>query len=98
MSALLDMTLTAIREKRDDIEARFGIRLLGVVGSVARGDEKPESDIDLVYDIAGRPTLFDLSNAAFELEKLLGRSIDLVDPKAMRPAARTYIERDLVLA
>lgn len=98
MSALLDRALQTIRINRGDFERRFGIRLVGIVGSVARGEERSDSDIDVVYDIAGRPTLFDLADAAFELEALLGRSIDLVDPKAMRPASRAYIERDLVLA
>ncbi len=98
MSALLDRTLETIREKREEFERRFGLRLVGVVGSVARGEERADSDIDIVYDIAGRPTLFDLSDAELELERALGHDVDLVDPKAMRPNARSYIERDLVLA
>lgn len=98
MSALLDQALAAIRDKRAEFERRFGIRLVGVVGSVARGEERPESDVDIVYDIAGRPTLFTLSNAQFELEKILGRAVDLVDPETMRPATRAFVEKDLVIA
>lgn len=98
MSALLDATLATIRAKRADIEARFGIRLIGVVGSVARGEEKAGSDVDIVYDIAGKPTLFTLSHAQFELEDALGRAVDLVDPKSMRTDWRAFIERDLVIA
>lgn len=98
MSALLDAALEAIRAKRGDFEARYGIRLVGVVGSVARGEEKPESDVDIVFDVAGRPTLFDLVNASHDLEARLGREIDLVNREALRPSARAYLERDLVTA
>ena len=98
MAALLDRALAAIREKRADIESRFGIRLIGVVGSVARGEEKLESDVDIIFDVAGRPTLFDLADASFVLEEILGRGIDLVNREALRPNARAWLERDLVVA
>jgi hypothetical protein len=95
---LLKKTIDVIRARRDDFERRFGIRLVGVVGSVARGEERPDSDVDVVYDISGRPTLFDLVDAMYELEEALGRQVELIDPKALRPKARAFIERDLVHA
>lgn len=98
MTALLDRALEVIRARREEFERRFGLRLLGVVGSVARGEERADSDVDIVYDISGRPSLFDLSDAGYELELALGRAVDLVDPKAMRANARAFIERDLVRA
>ena len=42
MTRLLDTVLEIIRARRDEVEARFGIRMLGVVGSVARGEEREE--------------------------------------------------------
>ncbi|HYD88923.1 MAG TPA: nucleotidyltransferase domain-containing protein [Vitreimonas sp.] len=98
MAALLDTVLETIRARRDDIEARYGIRLLGVVGSVARGEERPDSDVDITYQVTRGTTLFKLSDAAFELSSEFGREVDLVDRDGMRPAARAYIERDLVVA
>jgi predicted nucleotidyltransferase len=98
MKSLLSDVLDTIRARRDDIEARFGVRLIGVVGSVARGDERPESDIDVIFEVSGGTTLFKLANAQFALEDVLGRPVDLVDREGLRPAARTFIERDLVVA
>ncbi|MFN0025528.1 MAG: nucleotidyltransferase family protein [Parvularculaceae bacterium] len=98
MSQLLEKALATLRLKRAEFEQQYGITLVGVVGSVARGEDTTESDVDVVYDIAGRPTLFTLSRAQFELEVLLGRDVDLVDPKAMRPYWRDFIEKDLVVA
>jgi len=98
MSAFLDQTLGVIRAHRNDIEHRFGIRLLGVVGSVARGEESAQSDVDITYEVTGRPSLFTLVRAQDALAALIGREVDLVDTRTMRPRARAYIERDLVLA
>jgi len=98
VTPLLEKVIATIRTKRAEIEARFGIRLVGVVGSVARGDERADSDVDVIYDVVGRPTLFDLSDVQFDLEDLLGRSVDLVDTSVMRPERRAHMERDLVLA
>lgn len=98
MTKLLDTVLETIRARRDDIETRYGIRLLGVVGSVARGEERLDSDVDITYEVTRGTTLFKLSNAEDELASAIGRTVDLVDRDGMRPAARAYIERDLVVA
>lgn len=95
---LLENTLQVIRARRDEIEARFGIRLLGVVGSVARGEERPGSDVDITYEVPHRTTLFRIAAALNALEDEFGRPVDLVDTSALRTRARAYIERDLVLA
>ncbi|MFZ5615732.1 MAG: nucleotidyltransferase family protein [Pseudomonadota bacterium] len=98
MTALLDKALEIIRSRRGDFEKKYGIRLVGIVGSVARGEERTDSDVDVVFDVASMPTLFDLAHAQFQLEELLGRAVDLVNREALRPKARAYIERDLVVA
>lgn len=97
MNSLLETVLETIRARRDEIEARYGIRLLGVVGSVARGEERADSDVDIPFRATGPCTLFKLANAGFELEDALGRKVDLVDVDGMRPEARDFITRDLVL-
>jgi uncharacterized protein len=98
MTALLDTVLETIRARRDEIEARYGIRLLGVVGSVARGEERADSDVDIAFSLSGSSTLFKLARAQFELEEALSRPVDLVDTEGMRREARDFITRDLVLA
>ena len=99
MSDLLSKTLETIRARRAEIEARYGVRLVGVVGSVARGEEREDSDVDIIFDLTkAGTTLFKLARAQFDLEEALGRSVDLVDRQALRPERRAYIERDLVAA
>jgi uncharacterized protein len=98
MQRLLDTALDVIRARRDEIEARYGVRLLGVVGSVARGEERPDSDVDVYAEKAGRPTLFTLADAQIALERDIGRPVDLVLREELRPAALEFMTKDLVAA
>jgi hypothetical protein len=96
MDEELDRVRKLLRSRRDAIEGRYGLRMVGIVGSLARGEAAAGSDVDVVADVTGRPTLFDLSRAERELAADIGRPVDLVLREAMRPRARRYIERDLV--
>jgi predicted nucleotidyltransferase len=94
MNGLLENVLETIRTRRDEIEARYGVRLLGVVGSVARGDDRPDSDVDIIADVTGgAPTLFTIAHVQNVLEDLLGRPVDLVLRDELRPAALKQMTR-----
>jgi predicted nucleotidyltransferase len=95
--ALLDQALTAIRTHRAEARGR-GIELLGVVGSVARGEAGPESDVDVAYAVVGEPSLFDLGGILMDIQDDLQRRVDLVDIARVKPSFRTDVERDLVRA
>ena len=90
--------LKKLREQREHIEREYGLRMIGIVGSVARGEATEKSDIDVVVDVTGRPTLFSLGHAEEELEKAvgLGLPVELVLREGMRPSGRKLIERDLL--
>ena len=69
-------------------------------GSVARGEENENSDIDILFvpDRSGRPfTLLTMSGMNLDLHKLLGREIDLVEEGSLRPYAEENVERDKIL-
>ena len=69
---------------------------VGIFGSFARGEEAPESDIDILIDFGTtRLTLFDLVLIGNELEERLGRKVDLVTRRALHPFLKPYIEQDL---
>jgi predicted nucleotidyltransferase len=85
------MTALANEIPIDDIAAfcrRWSIVELALFGSAARGELRPESDIDVLVTFAPEAgwSMFDLSRARRELEQLLNRSVDMVE----RPALQTH--------
>ena len=82
-------------EHRPELK-RLGVRSLMLFGSVARGEARPESDIDLLVEFE-KPATFDrYMELKFFLEELLGRPVDLVTPRALKPRLRRRIEREAV--
>ena len=61
------------------------IRSVEVFGSVARGEETPSSDIDLLVDPSGEASLFDLAQFGIDLEQILGSDVDVVSRRSLDP-------------
>ncbi|MDO5845057.1 MAG: nucleotidyltransferase domain-containing protein [Methanocorpusculum sp.] len=87
----LELNLTEIRE-------RFGIDTIGLFGSVSRGEDSPDSDIDIVYTFKqGRGNLRDYAGVTEYLETLFNRNIDFVSLEWMNPNLKPYVIRDIIL-
>ncbi|MBI3696636.1 MAG: nucleotidyltransferase family protein [Acidobacteria bacterium] len=89
----IEEILDGKREEILRIAARHGAHNVRVFGSVARGDARPDSDVDLLADIERGRGMMDIGRLLIELEELLGRRVDLVEPEGLH----WYI-RDQVLA
>ncbi len=78
--------------------AAAGIAALYLFGSEARGDARPDSDIDLAFDVApdARFSLLDQGRSQVRLNEVLGRRVDLVERAALRPKIRDRIEQEMV--
>lgn len=77
-----------IEEHRDQIKAvvaRHKGRAVALFGSVARGEETPESDIDFLVEFAQGSSLFDLIHIEDDLVELLGRPVDVVSLGGLKP-------------
>ena len=73
---------------------RFGIAELAVFGSVARGEGRDDSDVDLLYVLqAGARLGFAIDALEDELAAVFGRRVDLVARKALHPLLRDDVER-----
>ena len=80
-------SLVALRARRTeviDVCARNGASNVSVFGSVARGEQDGESDLDLVVDIEAGRSLFDLAGLIDELEALLGCPVNVVERCMLR--------------
>ena len=73
--------------------ARYGVTELSVFGSAARGELRDDSDIDLLaeYDEGRSVTLFTLIDLQTELAALLGRAVDLVPKRGLKPLVRERV-------
>lgn len=88
--------LSLLRQQRAVLAAQYGAHRLSLFGSAARDQLRPESDIDLLVDFDG-PSSFDrYFNLKDHLEQLLGRPVDLVTEKGLKPRARQQVEQDLI--
>lgn len=77
-NGLLAQSLRLHRQRIKLIVASHGLRHVRIFGSVARGEEGPESDIDLLVDVPPGVGLFELGRCQSELESLLGAKVDLI--------------------
>lgn len=78
--------------------ARYDVREAYLFGSFARGEQTPDSDIDLRLVCGNTMTFGTLYELSLELEKELGRKVDIVTnpPEHMRPLFRKNLEQDEV--
>lgn len=76
----------------------FGITEIGLIGSIARGEAKPASDVDLIVEFApGTQQLFEKkSRLCAELEAAFGRPVDLVRKRFLKPYYRDHILAEAV--
>ena len=86
--------LQLLRQYKDAFADKYGIKRIGIFGSVARGEQTEDSDVDIVVDLV-RPSLFYLVHIKDELQALFGCPVDIVrERENMDLLLRKNIQRD----
>lgn len=91
-----ERALQILKANRDAL-GRFGVKSLALFGSVARGEERPGSDLDFVVEFEGTATYDRYADLKFFLEDILAHKVDLVVKGALRPRMLRRVERDAVV-
>jgi predicted nucleotidyltransferase len=93
----LSQVLKRLREHRDWLRER-GVSRMWVFGSVARGEEQSDSDVDLIAEIdpQARVSLTAFARLRLDLSDLLGAPVDLVEWRTLRSQALASAEREAV--
>jgi predicted nucleotidyltransferase len=73
-----------------------GVIEASVFGSFTRGEDKPDSDLDLLVRYKENVSLFDVGGLKYELEKLLGIKVDLVSKDYLKPRIKKRILQESV--
>jgi len=85
------------REQVMAIASRHHASRVRLFGSAARGDDRPDSDIDLLVDFDDGSSLFDLMRMSRELEALLGRAVDVVSAGGLKTRDRAILAESVDL-
>jgi len=90
----IDALLDAIRAELPAL-ARLGVVRVGVFGSRARGESRPDSDVEILVQLEPKRDLLDLVAVRQYLESVLGLPVDVTTPSGLRDEDRDAILREL---
>ena len=88
-----------LKEKRDEIlriASKHGARNVRVFGSVARGEADEGSDVDLLVELEPGRSLMDHAALWLELQEALGRRVDVVSDRGIKPRIRERVLREAI--
>ncbi len=79
-----------------DLCRRYHVRELSLFGSAARDEMRPDSDVDLLVEFVpgAKVDLFEYSGLMLDLSKLIGRKVDLVSKKGLKPLIRASVLKE----
>ena len=88
-----------VAKKRNEIlriAARHGVQRIRVFGSVARGDAGPTSDVDFLMEVGPQHSAFFPGGLVADLEALLGRRVDVVEPEGLYAPLKEAVLKEAV--
>jgi predicted nucleotidyltransferase len=90
------MTIEEIKNKVSPIFQQFGVEYAELFGSTARGENKENSDIDILVSITKPIGVYKFIGLQQELENIFGRKVDLVSKNAINKHIKPFVEKDLI--
>jgi predicted nucleotidyltransferase len=87
--------LKVLAKDKPELQKRFKVSKIALFGSYSRGDQQPNSDVDILVEVD--PSIgLEFVTLAERVEKLIGVSVDLVSSRAVKPSTMKYIEPELI--
>ncbi|NOY35487.1 MAG: nucleotidyltransferase family protein [bacterium] len=78
------------------IKEKYHVKQMGIFGSVVRGEEKNDSDVDILVEFASPIGFFDFIRLEFYLSEILNKKVDLVSKKAIKPIIKNSILDEVI--
>ena len=90
------MRIPEIQEKITPLFREYGIKKAEIFGSVSRGEDRPDSDVDILVSLGDKPMgLFAFMGLIDKAEEILGRKVDMITEGALNRFLRPRIQYDL---
>jgi predicted nucleotidyltransferase len=96
MKKSLDEIKEVLDKHKEELKRRYGVKEIGIFGSFARGEEKDDSDVDILVEFDGPIGFFKFLELEEFLSNLIGRKVDLVSKKALKPHIGKHILEEVV--
>ena len=91
------MKLSDVKTKAVPVFRKFGVNFAGVFGSVARGQQRPDSDVDFLVQFEKMPGLVQFIRLEDELKNILKTKVDVVVKGSEKSLIKPAIEKDLIV-
>lgn len=91
-----ESVIEVLRSVTDESLFRYKAQIRGIFGSVARGDEIENSDIDVLVDFTDKADLFDFVGLALFLEEKLHRRVDVVPSDTIKSEVRNAVMKEAI--
>ncbi|HOQ51237.1 MAG TPA: nucleotidyltransferase family protein [Candidatus Atribacteria bacterium] len=85
------MDIEEIKKKIIPVLQRYQVRKASIFGSIVRGEDTPESDIDILVELNDNLSLLDFVSLKLELEEALQKRVDLVEKKTLKETIKDEI-------
>ena len=86
-----------LQEHKNYLVEKFGVIEIAIFGSYARGEQREDSDVDLIVDFKeGWKTFDNYMDLKFYLEELFGKKVDLVIKSAINPRIKPFIIEEAI--
>lgn len=93
---MTQIAIDQIKNKVLPILSSADVLKAAIFGSYVRGDQRENSDIDILVEFPKGKSLLDLVDLEMKLEEVLGKKVDLVTYKSVSPYLKDYIQRDQI--
>ncbi|KJU81776.1 nucleotidyltransferase [Candidatus Magnetobacterium bavaricum] len=92
----IDRIKQILNESQKELKERFGVTGIGIIGSFARGEQTPESDLDVLVSMDISVSLLEWAGAVNYLSTLLGIKVDVVPVQDIRPELKQTIMQEVI--
>ena len=90
--------LELLDKNEKELRSKYHVKKIGIFGSVARNEASAASDVDILVEFEQPVDFFEFIDLKEHLEKLLGRGVDLVTVKSLKPQLKARILKEVVYA